>query len=108
MELREAIDKLFEMTDEQRYEVFGWKNVKNVLDDYEMDMISREIEKFYAKPKYGDVYVDEMGHKFIVMDAGWGLSEKYECPQKMSSEFISKYYTKTGKNIADKLKDLFK
>jgi hypothetical protein len=107
MELREAIDKLFEMTDEQRFEIFGWKNAKSVLDDRTMDEILGMVREFYSEPKYGDVYVDETGYKFIILDAGWGLSEKYECPQKMSSDIISDYYTKTGKNVADKLKDLF-
>lgn len=107
MELKEAIDKLFEMTDEQRLEVFNFSDVRDVLDNYLIDNILRVIENFYSEPKYGDVYLDEMGHKFIVLDASWGLSEKYECPQKMSFEFIAKCYTKTGKNVADKLQRLF-
>lgn len=109
MELREAIDKLFEMTDEQRSEIFGISEVKGVLDNHYMTALIENIEDFYSEPKYGDVYVHSRdGHKIIILDGDFILSDKYECPQEMSFQCINGCYTKTGKNVADKLKGLFK
>jgi hypothetical protein len=107
MELKEAIDKLFEMTDEQRMEVFETKDVKEVLDDYFTGCITKRIEDFYSKPKYGDVYLDRNGDKVIILDGGLTLHEKYKCPQSMSFDYIYECFTKTGKNVADELKGLF-
>jgi hypothetical protein len=107
MELKEAIDKLFEMTDEQRIEAFDHSNAEDVLNAYVMSTIVGFIEEFYSDPKYGDVYLDRSGHKVVVLYGDWILSEKYECPQSLSSEYVKKYYTKTGKNVAYKLKGLF-
>ena len=107
MELKEAIDKLFEMTDEQRLEVFSISDVTAVLDTYHMSALIENIEAFCSDPKYGDVYLDRSGHKVVVLYGDWILSEKYECPQSLSSEYVKKYYTKTGKNVAYKLKGLF-
>ena len=108
MELREAIDKLFEMTDEQRFEQFGVKTVEEVLDNHYVEGIVDRIESFCSKPKYGDVYLDHNGEKVIILSGGFTLCEKYECPQSMSFEYVDKFYTKTGKNVADELKELFK
>lgn len=107
MELREAIDKLFEMTDEQRFEVFAVKEVEKVLNNYCTDAIIKDIEDFYTEPKYGDVYLDRNGDKVIILSGGFTLCEGYECPQSMSSEYVDKRFTKTGKNVADKLEGLF-
>lgn len=108
MELREAIDKLFEMTDELRLEVFGLKTVEAVLNYYSTNSILENIENFYSEPpKYGDVYLNRNGKKAIVLSGGFTLCEDYECPQAMSTEYIDKFFTKTGKNVADKLKGLF-
>lgn len=108
MELRETIDKLFEMTDEQRMEVFETKDVEEVLDNYFMKGITKRIESFYSKPKYGDVYLDRNGNKLIILDGGFTLYEKHECPQTMPFDYIDQYFTKTGRNVADQLKELFK
>lgn len=106
MELKVAINKLFEMTDEERHAVFGHERVEDVLDNCHTDNIIRLIENF-SSPKYGDVYIDEEGFKLVILDGGYSLCERYECPQKFSLNSLVKYYTKTGKNIADKLGGLF-
>lgn len=108
MELREAIDKLFEMTGEQRYEMFSTKEVKAVLDNFYTETIVKRIEDFCSAPKYGDVYLDSNGEKVIILSGGFTLCESYECPQSMSSEYVDKHFTKTGKNVAGELKELFK
>lgn len=107
MELKEAIDKLFEMTDEQRYELFEYTNAEDILDSYLMSSILQRVEDFYSKPKYGDVYLDKNGKKVIVLSGGFTLCENYECSQAMSAEYIDEFFTKTGKNVTDKLKGLF-
>lgn len=108
MELKEAIDKLFEMTDEQRLGVFGLKTVESVLNYYSTDSILKNIEDYYSEPpKYGDVYVGKDGWKVIVLSGGFTLCEEYECPQEMSVEYVAEHFIKTGKNVADKLKGLF-
>ena len=108
MELKEAIDKLFEMTDEQRERVFGVKETGAVLNDYYTNAIIKNMEDFYSKPKYGDVYLDRNGKRVVVLlGGGFTLCEDYECPQSMSSEYIDGFFTKTGKNVADELGRLF-
>ena len=106
MELKVAINKLFEMTDEERHAVFGREEVEDVLNNYHTDNIIRLIENF-SSPKYGDVYINDQGFKLVALDDEYFLCEKYECPQKVSLNSLVKYYTKTGKNIADKLDGLF-
>ena len=106
MELKVAIDKLFEMTDEERHAVFGHREVEDVLNNCHTDNIIRLIENF-SSPKYGDVYIDNQGFKLVALDDKYFLCEGCECPQKISLNSLVKYYTKTGKNIADKLGGLF-
>ena len=108
MELREAIDKLFEMTDKQRFELFGFATGKEVLDNHYVNAMVDRIKDFYSKPKYGDVYLDKNGDKVIILDGGYTLHEKHKCPQVMPFEYVDKAFTKTGKNVADQLKELFK
>jgi hypothetical protein len=108
MELKEAIDKLFEMTDEQRVEVFDFSNAEEVLNSYVMSSIVGFIEEFYSEPKYGDVYLDKDGRKIIVLNGGLNLCEEYEAPQELTNEFLIQKCTKTGKNVAYELRGLFK
>lgn len=112
MELKETINKLFEMTDEQRTEVFGVSSVESILDNYYTNAIIENIENYFTpSPKYGDVYVNKDGDKkAIVLRYGYYcyyLTNEHECPQKMTPKNFLTYYTRTGKNVADKLKELF-
>ena len=108
MELREAINKLFEMTDEQRLEIFDFSDVEEVLNSYIMGTILVLIEEFYSNPKYGDIYLDKNGDKLIVLDGDFALYEKCKTPQSMPFDYIERAFTKTGKNVANELKNLFK
>lgn len=116
MELKEAIDKLFEMTDEQRYESFGLEGARAVLDNYYMDTLIKNIEEFYSEPKYGDMYMRNFGDsnkKCIFLsedndcDKYWLLFNSTDAPQGYSKSSFKRNYTKTGKNVADKLNGLF-
>lgn len=78
MELREAIDKLFEMTDEQRYELFEHTDVENILNTYVISTMVNIIEDFYSKPKYGDVYVCKFGGSILSKKCIF-LSEDNDC-----------------------------
>ena len=107
MELREAINELFEMTDEQRHNIFGLADAEDVLNSYLMTTILKNIESF-CEPKYGDVYLTkDDGSKLIILDNNYILHEVYKCPQKASLKLITEDCIKTGKNVADKLKGLF-
>lgn len=112
MELKEAIDKLFEMTDEQRNAIFDCSEVGAVLDIYCIECIVKRIEEFF-EPKYGDVYENEWHTKIIFLsrskekDKVWILHSDEKVPQLFSMSTIDNYYTKIGKNVADKLKGLF-
>lgn len=118
MELREAIDKLFEMTDEQRYELFEHTDVEDILNTYVISVILNIIEDFYSKPKYGDVYVRKfdgsiLSKKCIFLsddskcDKYWLLFNGTDAPQEYTKSNFERNYAKTGKNVADKLQGLF-
>ena len=115
MELKEAINKLFEMTDEQRLKVFEYSNAEDILNSYRMGTILKTIEDFCAEPKYGDVYErkgdSEEKCVFLGMDYKgkcWLLFNEMHIPQEYPKPNFECYYTKAGENIEDKLKALFK
>jgi hypothetical protein len=115
--IKEVINELLTMTEDERKKVIGYKDVETILHIVLLSEIEERINKYKEErnPKYGDVYISKnLEHKkavFLTMNNNgsiWALM-KYPCPQNLGNiEWFLDNFERTGENVADKLQELFR
>lgn len=105
---KEIFSKLFDMSSDELYEMFGYDSVEKIVDYIDYSTI---IDKL-SEPRYGDVFVhNREDDKAIFLHKGstkyWLLFEDTPCPQEYTPSYFRRDFVKTGENVADKLKGLF-